>query len=281
MPKASPNMPLNCRPRYASPSAELAIEWLEQQAKPHLKVALDAWLHEQHQLDAAQFRAKHGDKKLGQEVVASRLAEGQLKSKYKERFTHICQQITKLGGYTGVAFVVDEFRSWQDRHVEHSAVAGEDEDVLETLAHILPGEGVNVITIIASQGDVTAETIRWRQRRPFHPAAAAGRQEQARFGEIVAFRTVEHRPGASTFIRDYFNECRDKYRFLKQANISYEQFAAIFPLPSRACSSICGGSPKARRATTCPRRVPQFAWRGRPLLMADSWTTRVWWSSLT
>jgi hypothetical protein len=91
-------------------SSELAIEWLEQQAKPHLKVALDAWLHEQHQLDAAQFRAKHGDKKLGQEIVASRLAEGQLKSKYKERFTHIWQQITKLGGYTGVAKSADALR---------------------------------------------------------------------------------------------------------------------------------------------------------------------------
>lgn len=214
-------------------SSELALEWLEQQAKPHLKVALDAWLNEQHQLDAAQFRAQHGDKKLGQEIVASRLAEGQLKSKYKERFTHICQQITKLGGYAGLALVVDEFRSWQDRHVEHSAVAGEDEDVLETLAHILPGEGVNVMTIIASQGDVPQKLSGGGKGDRFIPLLLLGDKNKSDFGEIVAFRTVEHRPGASTFIRDYFNECRDKYRFLKQANISYEQFAAIFPFQPR------------------------------------------------
>jgi len=227
---------IECRPRALADyfhRPDLALEWLEQQARPHLKVALDAWLQEQHQLDTAQFRARHGDKKLGQEIVASRLAEGQLKAKYKERFTHICQQITKLGGYTGIAFVVDEFRSWQDRHVEHSAVAGEDEDVLETLAHILPGEGVNVITIIASQGDVPQKLSGGGKGDRFIPLLLLGDKNKNDFGEIVAFRTVEHLPGASTVIRDYFNECREKYRFLKQANISFEQFAAIFPFQPR------------------------------------------------
>ncbi len=214
-------------------SSELALEWYEKQAAGHLKVAVDAYLKEHHQLGAAEFRKQHGDKKFGQEIAASNLVGGHLKSKYKERFTHICQQIIKLGGYTGVIFVVDEFRSWQDRHVQHSSVAGEDEDVLETLAHILPGEGVNVITVIASQGDVPQKLSGGGKNDRFIPLILLGDQNKNDFGEIVAFRTIEHVAGAGTDVREYFNECRKEYRFLKQANVSFEQFSGIFPFQPR------------------------------------------------
>jgi hypothetical protein len=214
-------------------SAELAIEWLDKQAPGHLKAGLDAYLQEHHQLDTSKFRAKHGDKKLGQEIVAARIAEGQLKAKYKERFIHICQQIMKLGDYSGLAFVVDEFRSWQDRHAEHSSVAGEDEDVLETLAHVLPGEGINVLTIVASQGSIPQKLSGGGKGDRFIPLLLLSDKNQNDFGEIVAFRTAEHLPGASTIIKDFFSECRDNYRFLKQANISIPQFSAIFPFQPR------------------------------------------------
>ena len=231
--RASRSTPRNSQRRCGLRALSSAIEWLDEQAPTHLKAGLEAYIQEHHQLTTAKFRAQQGAKKLGQEIVASRLAEGQLQSKYKERFTHICQQITKLGKYTGIAFVLDEFRSWQDRHVEHSAVAGEDEDVLETLAHVLPGEGANVLTIVASQGDVPQKLSGGGKGDRFIPLLLLGDKNKNDFGEIVAFRTVEHLAGASTIIRDYFNECRDKYRFLKQANISFEQFKAIFPFQPR------------------------------------------------
>ena len=210
-------------------SAELALEWYEKSAAGHLKAGVEAYIKEHHQLSAEDYRKQNGDKKFGQEIAASGLVGGSLKSKYKERFSHICQQITKLGDYNGIIFVVDEFRSWQDRHVLHSSVAAEDEDVLETLAHILPGEGVNVITIIASQGDIPQKLSGGGKNDRFIPLILLGDQSKNDFGEIVAFRTVDQVPGAVTDVRDYFNECRKEYKFLKQANISFEQFSAIFP----------------------------------------------------
>ena len=51
-------------------------------------------------------------------------------------------------------FVVDEFRSWQDRHVAGTAAYAEDEEVLETLAFVLPSQHCNITTLIASQGDM-------------------------------------------------------------------------------------------------------------------------------
>jgi hypothetical protein len=51
-------------------------------------------------------------------------------------------------------FVVDEFRSWQNRHVAGTAAYAEDEEVLETLAFVLPSQHCNIVMVIASQGDM-------------------------------------------------------------------------------------------------------------------------------
>ena len=178
-------------------SADLALDWFEQEAPSHLKAAVEHYLKEHHQLGSVEFRAKHGAKKLGQTIADSGVVVGHLKSKFKERFAHICQQITKLGGYQGVIFVVDEFRSWQDRHAQHTAVAAEDEDVLETLAHVLPGEGHNVLTIIASQGDIPQKLSGGGKSDRFIPLILLGDKSKSDFGEIVAFRTVEQLPAAT------------------------------------------------------------------------------------
>ena len=64
-------------------------------------------------------------------------AGSRLQGKFKDRFSFIYEQITKLGKYDGLIFVIDEFRSWQDRHTEGSAAYAEDEEILETLAFVL------------------------------------------------------------------------------------------------------------------------------------------------
>ncbi|MCX6880254.1 MAG: hypothetical protein NTW21_41585 [Verrucomicrobia bacterium] len=214
-------------------SADLAIDWFDNDAQSHWKKGVELFIKEQHQMSAADYRKAHGEKKLGQVIVDSGMVGTNLKSKFKERFSHICQQITKLGGYDGVIFVVDEFRSWQDRHAQHSAVAAEDEDVLETLAHVLPGDGINVITIIASQGDIPQKLSGGGKSDRFIPLILLGDKSKSDFGEIVAFRTVEHLKGAATGINDYCEQCRKEYRFLKQSKISDVTFSAIFPFQPR------------------------------------------------
>ena len=155
-------------------SADLALDWFDNQAASHLKASIEHYLKEHNQLTSVDFRSKNGAKKLGQAIADSGMAGTHLKSKFKERFAHICQQITKHGGYDGVIFVVDEFRSWQDRHAQHSAVAAEDEDVLETLAHVLPGEGFNALTVIASQGDIPQKLSGGGQGDRFIPLILLG-----------------------------------------------------------------------------------------------------------
>ena len=53
------------------------------------------------------------------------------------------------------------------------------------------------------------------------------------FGEIVTFRTRELKQGAAADIKDYYDYCRKEYKFIKQANISFEVFTSIFPFQPR------------------------------------------------
>jgi hypothetical protein len=138
-----------------------------------------------------------------------------------------------LGGYTGLVFVVDEFRSWQDRHVPGTAAYAEDEEILETLAFVLPTEHYNVLTLVASQGDMPQKLSGGAEGDRFMPLYLLADKNKGDFGEIVSFRCRELLKGASTDIKDYYDYCRKEYRFIKQSNISLDYFTAIFPFQPR------------------------------------------------
>ena len=132
-----------------------------------------------------------------------------------------------------MVFVVDEFRSWQDRHPAGTPAYAEDEEVLETLAFVLPTQHLNIITIIASQGDMPQKLSGGGEGDRFVPLYLLADKNKGDFGEIVTFRCRDLHKGASTDIKDYYDHCRKEYKFIKQANISLDYFTAIFPFQPR------------------------------------------------
>jgi hypothetical protein len=96
-------------------SAELADDWYQREASEAEKAGVKYFFDKEHKSSPEEFRSKSGAKKFGQELVRSKLPEGRLRGKFKERFAHIYDQVTELGGYDGIIFVVDEFRS-PDEH---------------------------------------------------------------------------------------------------------------------------------------------------------------------
>ena len=169
-------------------SAEIADSWYANEASSVLKSAVKTFFQEEHNCTPEDFRSKEGPKKFGQELVRSTIPEGRLKGKFKERFAYIYDQITKIGKYDGVVFVVDEFRSWQDRHVAGTAAYAEDEEILETLAFVLPTSHLNIITIVASQGDMPQKLSGGGQGDRFIPLYLLADKNKGDFGEIVTFR---------------------------------------------------------------------------------------------
>lgn len=214
-------------------SAEIADAWYENDASSALKSAVRTFFQEEHKSTPEEFRSKQGPKKFGQELVRSTIPEGRLKGKFKERLAYIYDQITKLGKYDGLVFVVDEFRSWQDRHVPGTAAYAEDEEILETLAFVLPTSHLNIITIIASQGDMPQKLSGGGQGDRFIPLYLLADKNKGDFGEIVTFRCREMLKGAATDIKDYYDFCRKEYKFIRQGNVSLEYFTAIFPFQPR------------------------------------------------
>jgi len=130
-------------------------------------------------------------------------------------------------------FVVDEFRSWQDRHLPGTAAYAEDEKILETLAFVLPTTHLNIITIVASQGDMPQKLSGGGQGDRFIPLYLLAGKNKGDFGEIVTFRCRELLASAGTDIKDYYDFCRKEYKFIKQGNVSLEYFTAIFPFQPR------------------------------------------------
>jgi hypothetical protein len=178
-------------------SAELAAYWYQHEASAHEKAGVAHYFQSQHQRTPEDFLAKQGPRKFGREVVASGLPAGKLKGKFKERFAHLYDQITQKGSYNGLLFMVDEFKSWQDRHVPGTAAYAEDGEILETLAFVLPAENRNIPTPIASQGDLPQTAHRSRS----HPdgladavgPAATGRNKARHPGRLDPERGTAQR----------------------------------------------------------------------------------------
>jgi hypothetical protein len=214
-------------------SAELADYWFHNEATDAERAGVKFFFEKEHKCSPEEYRSAKGKNNFGQELLRSKLPEGRLRGKFKERFAYIYEQITKLGGYDGMIFIVDEFRSWQDRHPQGTAAYAEDEEVLETLAYVLPTEHFNIITIIASQGDMPQKLSGGGEGDRFIPLYLLADKNKGDFGEIVTFRCRDLQKGASTDIKDYYDHCRKEYKFIKQANISLDYFSAIFPFQPR------------------------------------------------
>ncbi|WP_337287272.1 hypothetical protein [Candidatus Methylomirabilis sp.] len=214
-------------------SPEIADNWYAKDTTEPEKAGVRFHFEQEHKCSPEQFRSKYGVKKFGQELVRSKLPEGRLRGKFKERFSLIYEQITKLGGYDGIVFVIDEFRSWQDRHIPGTAAYAEDEEILETLAYVLPTQHHNILTVIASQGDMPQKLSGGGEGDRFIPLYLLSGKDKDDFGRIVSFRCRDLLKGAGTDIKDYYDYCRKEYRFIKQFNISLDYFTAIFPFQPR------------------------------------------------
>ncbi len=214
-------------------SPEIADHWYAREASEPEKAGVRFFFDKEHKCSPEEFRSKHGPKKYGQELVKSRLPEGRLRGKFKERFSLIYEQITKLGGYDGIVFVIDEFRSWQDRHIPGTAAYAEDEEILETLAYVLPTQHHNILMVVASQGDMPQKLSGGGEGDRFIPLYLLSGKDKDDFGRIVSFRCRDLLKGGGTDIKDYYDYCRKEYRFIKQFNISLDYFTAIFPFQPR------------------------------------------------
>lgn len=226
------SLPPDLRDKISITSDDLAVRWFEQDANDTQKAGLTHYFEGTHGCMPDEFRKKSSKQQFGAAIRKSGL-NIDLKGAFRERFAHIYQQITEIGGYEGLLFVVDEFRSWQDRHQGRPSFE-EGCQVLETLAYYLPVENhMNVLTLVASQGECPQKLLGGQKGDRFIVRSLLASQNKTDYGEIVAYRVREVQPNAEVDIDGYYTHCREQFKFIRQSQTSKNYFKAIFPFQPR------------------------------------------------
>jgi len=230
-------LPDELREKVSITSDDLAVRWFDNDANETEKAGLAHYFQKAHGCTPDDFRKKKSRQQFGTELRKSGL-NIELRSAFRERFTHIYDQVTNIGGYDGMLFVVDEFRSWQERHQGKPSFE-EGCQVLETLAYNLPVENnLNIITLVASQGECPQKLFGGQKGDRFIVRSLLANQNKTDYGEIVAYRVRDVRPNSAVDIDEYYSYCREQFKFLRQSQTSKDYFKAIFPFQPRCFDVI-------------------------------------------
>jgi len=168
----------------------------------------------------------------------------QVASTVKARLHHIYEQLTSPdrsaersrqslpgGAYDGLLFVIDEYEGWEKSRPRGSSQQARDEDLLETMAFVLPrGEGLRIFTIVASQTEVPAK-LRGEHGgdRFINVPLLAGAEHD--YDLIVSHRVRKLEPERLPEVGEYYHYYAQQFDFARDLNEL--QFHDIFPFQPR------------------------------------------------
>lgn len=125
-------------------------------------------------------------------------------------------------------FIIDEFAFWQDKHPEGSPQYADDENILETLAFVLPRDlDLEIYTVIASQKPAPAKL---RGDRFKDILLLAGKNEKD-YDIIASKRVREIVPAKMPELEQYYNYYYSQFKLYK--TIGKEYFVSVFPFQPR------------------------------------------------
>jgi len=150
----------------------------------------------------------------------------------KDRIKSIYDQLTK-NGYNGMLFVIDEFATRQMKHPEQSKEYAADEEVLETIAWVLPKDlQLNIYIIVASHLPAPTKLKEDRFKTINLLADRAAKEYDIivsqRIRELIEIR----RPEIEQYYQFYFKN----FSFLKKFDKEY--FFSIFPFHPQCFEAI-------------------------------------------
>jgi hypothetical protein len=185
-------------------------------------------------VDAAEYANEVGREALAgliRQFCIENTISPQISASTKERISHIYAQLMDAG-YNGVLFVIDEFAFWQDSHPEGSPEYAHDEEVLETLAFVLPKElGLRIYTLVASQKPVPVKLRGSHAGDRFIDLPLLGGRGERDYDIIVSQRVRDVLPEMTPEINQYYDYYSHNFEFMK--GMDEGAFRAIFPFQPR------------------------------------------------
>ena len=217
-------------------AAEDYIAWLERDTSPELRQAVEAFvrretgqgLHEYRDCEGAEALARLIADYCNRNAMRPRIA-----SSVKDRLAHIYRQLAESAAarYDGVLVVIDEYEGWEKSHSSVAARA-QDEDVLETLAYLLPHDlGHRVYTVVASQSAIPAKLYGSQGGDRFIHIPLLSSRNDRDYDMIVSRRVRGLNDDRMPEISEHYDHYRRHFEFA--ANMHEAEFRDVFPFQPR------------------------------------------------
>lgn len=158
---------------------------------------------------------------LIQEFCKENKINPNIPKKTSEIIKNIYLQLRENKYFDGMLFIIDEYAGWQMLHVKGSKEYALDEEILETLAWILPkSEDLEIYSFIASTYSTPTKLM-----ERFTNILLLKKEDD--YGVITSYRVRNINQSALEDIEHYYEYYFKNFKFLK--NISKENFIETFP----------------------------------------------------
>ncbi len=219
-------------------SAEETYKWYKN-LSAELRAQVDLHIKKKTALTPDECINEGGLDKLA-DLIQNYCSENHLRpevtSSIKERIRHVYQQITNIEDgrlFNGLLFVIDEFASWQESHPQNTPGYTEAEDVLETLAYLLPQEeNLSIYTIVASQKEVPVKLRGSGSSARFIDIPLLSSLNERDYDIIVAKRIRDINSEMIPEINTYYEYYYHNFQFMN--GVLEQEFTDIFPFQRRS-----------------------------------------------
>ncbi len=212
-------------------AADDYVAWLAQTAVG-IRNDVDRFVRETTARSTTQYRDEEGTRALAVLIAAycrRHAINPRIASSVKDRLAHLYRQLMQLNGnrYNGLLVVIDEYEGWERTHPSPEARA-QDEDMLETLAYLLPRDlGYQVYTIVASQSSAPAKLRGGAEGDRFINIPLLATSNERDYDVIISRRVRGLSDYRDPEIGEYYDyDCRD-FDFAK--GMTAAEFRDVFP----------------------------------------------------
>ena len=211
-------------------TADEMVDWYKK-CSSELRGTMNSFIKETYGLDSDRVSREQLAKFVGDYCERENIRP-RISATTKDRVRHIYDQLVR-NGYGGMLFVIDEFATLQMRHPEESKEYAADEEVLETIAWVLPKDlRLNVYMVVASHLPAPTKLKEDRFKTTNLLADKAAKE----YDIIVSQRVREIMEDRKPEIEQYYQYYFGQFDFLK--NVSKEYFYSIFPFQPRSFEVI-------------------------------------------
>ena len=218
------------RDKISITTADEIVDWYKK-CSSELRGTMNSFIKETYGLDPDRVSREQLAKFIGDYCEKENIRP-RISATTKDRVKHIYDQLVR-NGYGGMLFVIDEFATLQMRHPEESKEYAADEEVLETIAWVLPKDlRLNIYMVVASHLPAPTKLKEDRFKTTNLLADKAAKE----YDIIVSQRVREIMEERKPEIEQYYQYCFGQFDFLK--NVSKEYFYSVFPFQPRSFEVI-------------------------------------------